>query len=167
MATDTLLGLTRRHSNIHIQRSFMLNLYLRLNCDFSITIGSGVIFLAWMSILNTLLSYLHDDLVDARICQTIYQLKCTAKCWNIIKLCPVKQRNCCEIKADSGSMLPEHRAPASVWLPKLRRYVTETSPKIHTPLLRFIGHRSIHKFKTRYDRTVCTPNIAALRLVVW
>ena len=49
------------------------------------------------------------------------------------------------------------------------RYVTETSPKLYTPLLRFIGHRPIHKFrvKTRYDRTVCTPNIAALGLVVW
>ena len=49
------------------------------------------------------------------------------------------------------------------------RYVTETSSKLHTPLLRFIGHRPIHKsrVKTRYDRTVCTPNIAALRHVVW
>ena len=66
-------------------------------------------------------------------------------------------------------MLPKHRVPASVWLPKLRRYVTETSPKLHTPLVYFIEHRPIHKFraKTRYDRTVCTPNIAALRLVVW
>ena len=49
------------------------------------------------------------------------------------------------------------------------RYVTETSSKFHTPLLRFIGHRPIHKsrIKARYDRTVCTPNIAALRHVVW
>ena len=29
-----------------------------------------------MSILNRLLSYLHDD-IDVRICQTIYQLKCS------------------------------------------------------------------------------------------
>ena len=123
-----------------------------------------------MTILNTHLSYLHDDKhVDVRICQTIYQLKFTAIYWNRIKLCPVKQRNCCETKAGSVGMLPEHRAPASVWLPKLRRYVTETSPKFHTPLLRSVGHLPMHKVraKTRYDKPPCTPNIAALRHVVW
>ena len=49
----------------------------------------------------------------------------------IIKLCSVKQRNCCETKAGSGSMLPEHRAqPAYGYrnsdgmLPKHRRNFT-------------------------------------------
>ena len=49
------------------------------------------------------------------------------------------------------------------------QYVTETSLKLHTPVLHFIGHRPIHKLrvKIKYDRTVCTPNIGALGLVVW
>ena len=88
-----------RPGDMHIQSSFMLNLYFRLNYDFSIIIGSKVIFLAWISILDTILSYLHDY-IDVRICQEIYQLKCSDTYWNRIKLCPVKQRNCCETKSD-------------------------------------------------------------------
>ena len=50
-----------------------------------------------------------------------------------------------------------------------KRYVNETSPKVPTPLVHFIGHRTIHRVrvKTRYDMPACTPNIVALRLVVW
>ena len=63
------------------------------------------------------------------------QLKRTARYWNRIKLCPVKQRNCCETKAGSGSMLPEHIGPQPAYgyrnsdgmLPKLRRNFTRPS----------------------------------------
>ena len=44
VSPGSLLGLTMRQSNIHIHSSFMLNLYFRLNYDFSIILGSNVIF---------------------------------------------------------------------------------------------------------------------------
>ena len=64
-------------------------------------------------------------------------------------------------------MLPGHRAPVRAWLPKLRRYVTETSPKFHTPLLRFVGHRTIHRLGLKQDVTGLLVHLISRRWDLW